>query len=128
MPNQEISLSQQLLDKAQEFAVQAGDRRLTDKKAIKIASQCIGTMLAQMDSESARLEYFRIQQNAMVVAAQIAKEKGAEDAAKFLLGHAVAASTLEDFAILKTTEPTEKRLDQLIAKHSLIDQIKKLDE
>lgn len=128
MSNQEIPLSRQLLGKAQEFAAQAGDKGLTDDQAIKAASRGIGVMLAQMEPEVIRQEYFRIKNNALLLATQIVQEKGAATAAKFLLGHAVAASTLEDFAILKTTEPAAEQLDQLIEKHGLIDELKKLDE
>ncbi len=85
-------------------------------------------MLAQMEPEVIRQEYFRIKNNALLLATKIVQEKGAATAAKFLLGHAVAASTLEDFAILKTTEPAAEQLDQLIEKHGLIDELKKLDE
>src|SRR3989339_1042761 len=123
MPPKEISLSQKLLGKAQEFAVQAGDKNLTGEKAIKSASRGIGTMLAQMEPESLRQEYSRIQQDALLTATQIAREKGAAAAAKFLLGHAVAASTLEDFAILKASEPIPEKFDEFIKKHGLIDEL-----
>lgn len=96
MPPKDIPLSEKLLIQAKEFATQAGDKKLTNEAAIKSASVAIGTMLTQMNQESARLEFLRIKREAMLVAGQIATEQGRAEAAKFLLGHAVAASVLED--------------------------------
>lgn len=65
-------------------------------------------MLSQLNPESARREYLRIQRNALLTATQIAREKGPAKAAEFLLGHAVAASVLEDFATAESSlDPTK---------------------
>ncbi len=102
MPGKEISLSEQLFSRAREYSTLAKNPKLTDDRAATNASQHIGIMLSQLPQEAARQEYLRIKQNSLLTSKQIAKEKGPEAAAKFLFGHAVAASVLETMSQLES--------------------------
>ena len=96
-----LPLSARLFTKAQEYADQAGNKELTGKKATKDASMGIGTMLAQLNQTGQSREYSRIKNKALLISAQLAREKGPAEAAKYLHGHAIAAQVLETLSIME---------------------------
>lgn len=93
--NKEIPLADKLMNKAKEYADQAGQPQITGEIATADAFQGISLMLAQLGPANQNQEYSRIKKTALLLALQTAKEKGPVEAARFLLGHAVAAKALE---------------------------------
>jgi hypothetical protein len=97
MPKGEIPLSERLIEKAKQFAQDAGAPHITNDGAFHAASREIRRSLAQIPAESFPREYSRIGQQALTRTQKVINEKGLAAGANFLFCQGVAASILETY-------------------------------